>query len=204
MYRLQQLLGTLAILLLLSGCSSFQAKEARRSIAVGLFEAVVDNATDGIPYEKSAHSQYLRDIAEREEDARRRQERENRHYAEEARSMFDAFDQAERLPGQGQLVSTPAAYKRRQEEQLSRRSETLENQAEFDSFMHELQAAAELNNNPWSSMWLMIGSSRQSSGLIDNESTEKCAVNAPLADNQQKAGFKEDCGPKPGQLYRGR
>lgn len=133
------MLGTLAILLLLTGCTSFQVKEAGRSIAVGLFEEILDGATDGIPYEVSAHSQYIKDVAKREEDARQKQEREKRHYEEEANSILDALDQAE---------STITDYERRDEEGPSRRDETFKNKAEFDRFMRELETAEERNNDP--------------------------------------------------------
>ena len=173
MYRIQHLLGTLTILLLLTGCTSFQAKEARRSIAMGLFETVWDGATDGLPFEKSAHSQYLHDIAERKEEARRKQEREDRHYAEEAESIMDAIDQAERQSGQRQPESIITDYERRQEERLSRRFETLEDQAEFDRFIRELETAVERNKDPRFDASLIIGSSRQTRSVIDHESTEK-------------------------------
>jgi hypothetical protein len=148
MYRIQQLLGTLAILLLLTGCTSFQAKEARRSIGVGLFELVLDGVADKIPKNISAHQQHLNDVAEREEEARRKQEREKRHYAEEANSIIDAIEEAERQSGQLQPESTITDYERREEEGLSRPYETLENQAEFDRFMRELESAEERYNDP--------------------------------------------------------
>ncbi len=148
MYRIQHLLGTLAILLLLTGCTSFQAKEARRSIAVGFFEAVLDGVADKIPENISAHQQYLNDVREREEEARRKQEREKRHYEEEANSIIDAIEETERQSGQLQSESPITDYERREEERLSRRFETLENQVEFDRFMRELETAEERNNDP--------------------------------------------------------
>ena len=147
MCKIQHLLGTLAILLLLTGCTSFQAKEVRRSIAVGFFEAALDVVADEIPSNISAHQQYVNDVREREEDARRKQEREKRHYDEEANSILDAIEETERQSGQLQPESTITDYERREEERLSRRFETLENQAEFDRFMRELETAEERNND---------------------------------------------------------
>lgn len=141
MHRRHHLPGTLAVLLLLTGCTSFQAKEARRSIAIGFFEAVLEGATDEIPRDVSAHQQYINDIREREEDARRKQEREERHYAEEANSIVDAIEETRRQSGQLRSESTITEYERREEERRARRFERLENQAEFDRFMRELETA---------------------------------------------------------------
>ena len=97
MRKFQYLLITLAALLLSTGCTTFQAAEARRAVTVGLFESVLEGAIDELlPVEKSAHRQYKDDIKERAEDARRKQEREVRHYEKEANSMLDALDEAER------------------------------------------------------------------------------------------------------------
>jgi hypothetical protein len=153
MYKIQHLLGTLAILLLLTSCTSFQAKEIRRSfgvgsIAEGFVDAVLEGVADKIPGEISAKQQYLNDVAEREENARRKQEREKRHYAEEANSIMDAIEETERQSGQLQPESTITDYERQEEERRSRRFETLENQAEFDRFMRELETAEEQNNDP--------------------------------------------------------
>ena len=40
-------LATLAALSLLTGCTTFQAAEARRAVALGLFEMALDIAADG-------------------------------------------------------------------------------------------------------------------------------------------------------------
>ena len=58
------------------------------------------------------------------------------------------MEETERQSGQLQSESTITDYERREEERLSRRFETLENQAEFDRFMRELETAEERNNDP--------------------------------------------------------
>lgn len=149
MRKIQYLLITLAVLLLLTGCTTFQAAEARRAVTVGLFESVLEGAIDELlPVEKSAHRQYKDDIKERAEDARRKQEREVRHYEKEANSMLDALDEAERRSGQLQPYRALTDYEQQEEERLRRREETLESWAEFDEVMRELETAEEQNNDP--------------------------------------------------------
>ena len=66
-------LAILVSLVLLTGCTSFQAKEARRAIAVGFLEMAVDAATEGLdrPIEEPrGDAARLREAAEREEEAR--------------------------------------------------------------------------------------------------------------------------------------
>lgn len=171
MYKIRHLLGTLAILLLLTGCTTFQAAEARRAIAGGLFEMALDIATDGPerrleerrrwednpayrwesclpPCEVTTDAKDRQAAAEREEAARRKREREVRHYKKEADSIIDALDEAERQSGQLQPESATTDYEQQEEERLRRRDETLENQAEFDRFMRELETAEVRNNDP--------------------------------------------------------
>ncbi len=151
MYRIQHLLCTFAILLLFNGCTSFQVEEARRSMTLGLLGLVADGATkkltDEIPYETSPHVQARQDQAEREEEARRRDEREKRHYEKIAKSIVDKIEQPEQQSGQLQTEAAIADHERQIEERLSRRVETFENQAEFDRFMRELETAEEQNND---------------------------------------------------------
>lgn len=171
MRKIQYLLITLAALLLLTGCTTFQAKEAGRGIAGGLFEMVTDIATDGPerrakrrqrwednpanrwdsclpPCEITTDWQDRRAAAEREEAARRKREREVRHYKEEADSIIDALEEAERRSGQLQPESATTDYEQQEEERLLQRDETLENGAEFDTFMQELETVEEKNNDP--------------------------------------------------------
>ena len=171
MYRTQYLLGTLAILLLLAGCTTFQAAEARRAIAGGLFEMALDIATDGHerrleerrrwkdnpanrwesclpPCEITTDAKDRQAAAEREEAARRKREREVRHYKKEADSIIDALDEAERQSGQLQPESVTTDYEQREEERLLRRAKILQDQAGFEEFMRELETAEERNNDP--------------------------------------------------------
>ena len=151
MRRFQHLLVTLAALLLLTGCTSFQAKEARRALAYSFFEVAIDAATEGLDRhreEPQGDSAALREAAEREEDARRKGEREMRHYEEEANRMLDGLEEAERRSGQLQPESAVTDYERLEAERLRRRDETLENWAEFDAFMQELETAEEKNSDP--------------------------------------------------------
>jgi len=161
----------LLALVLLTGCTSFQAKEARRAIAGGLFEMALDIATDGPerrleerrrwednpanrwdscfpPCEITTDVRDLREAAEREEDARRTREREVRHYEEEANWMLDALDEAEQRSGQLQPESATTDYEQQEEQRLQQRDETLEHWAEFDEFMQSLEIAEEKNNDP--------------------------------------------------------
>mgnify|MGYP001818747915 FL=1 len=164
-------LATLAALSLLTGCTTFQAAEARRAVALGLFEMALDIATDGPerrleerrrwednpanrwdsclpPCEITTDAEDRQAAAEREEAARRKREREVRHYKKEADSIIDALDEAERQSGQFQPESATTDYEQQEEERLLKRDETLENQAEFDEFMRELETAEERNNDP--------------------------------------------------------
>ena len=84
----------------------------------------------------------------REEAARRRREREVLHYKKEADSIIDALDETERQSGQLQPESATTDYEQQEEERLLQRDDTLENQAEFDRFMRELETAEERNNDP--------------------------------------------------------
>jgi len=171
MRKIQYLLIALAALLLLTGCTTFQAKEAGRGIAGGLFDMVLDIATDGPerrleerrrwednpanrwdaclpPCEITTDWQDHRAAAEREEEARRKRERETRHYEEEVNSIIDALDEAERQSGQLQPESATADYEQQEEERLLQRDETPENQADFDDFMRALEIAEEQSNDP--------------------------------------------------------
>jgi len=174
MPRSATLLATLAALSLLAGCTTFQAAEARRAIAGGLFEMALDIATDGPerrleerrrwednpanrwescppPCEITTDRQDRRaaaEAAELEEAERRKREREVRHYKKEADSIIDALDEAEQQSGQLQPESATTDYEQREEERLRRRDETLENWAEFDEFMQSLEIAEEKNNDP--------------------------------------------------------
>ena len=161
----------LLALVLLTGCTSFQAKEARREIAGGLFEMVLDIATDGPerrqeerrrwednpanrwdycfpPCQITTDGRDLREAAEREEAARRKQEREVRHYEEEANWMLDGLEEAEQRSGQLRPEPALTDYEQQEQERLQRRDETLENWAEFDAFMQQLETAEEKNNDP--------------------------------------------------------
>ena len=174
MRKIRYLLIMLAALLLLSGCTTFQAKEAGRGIAGSLFGMVMDIATDGPerraeerkrwednpanrwdaclpPCEIITERQDRRaaaDAAELEEAVRRKHEREVRHYKKEADSIIDALEEAERQSGQLQPESATTDYEQQEEERLLQRDETLENWAEFDEFMRELETAEERNNDP--------------------------------------------------------
>lgn len=144
-------LAILISLVLLTGCTSFQAKEARRAIAVGFFEMAVDAASDGLDRhreEPKGDSAVLREAAEREEEERRKRERETRHYAEEATAMMDAIEQAELRSGQSLPESASTDYDQQDLEREQQREEVLRNQAEFDEFMQELETAEEKNNDP--------------------------------------------------------
>ena len=137
-------LAILISLVLLTGCTSFQAKEARRAIAVGFFEMAVDAASDGLDRhreEPKGDSAVLREAAEREEEERRKRERETRHYAEEATAMMDAIEQAELRSGQSLPESASTDYDQQDLEREQQREEVLRNQAEFDEFMQELETA---------------------------------------------------------------
>lgn len=171
MRRIEYLLTTLAALLLLTGCTSFQAKEAGRGIAGGLFEMVLDIATDGPerrlrerrrwednpanrwdsclpPCEITTDWQDRRAAAEREEEARRKRERETRHYQEEVNSIIDALDEAEQLSGELQPESATTDYEQQEEDHLLQHDETVENREVFDAFMQDLETAEEKNNDP--------------------------------------------------------
>ena len=174
MRKIQYLLITLAALLLLTGCTTFQAKEASRAVAGSLFGMVMDIATDGPerrledrrrwednpanrwetclpPCEIITERQDLRaaaEAAELEEAARRKREREVLHYKKEADSIIDALDETERQSGQLQPESATTDYEQQEEERLLQRDDTLENQAEFDRFIRELETAEERNNDP--------------------------------------------------------
>ena len=71
-----------------------------------------------------------------------------RHYKKEADSIIDAIEETERQSGQLQPESTITDYEQQEEERLLRRAKTLQNQAEFDRFMRELETAEERNNDP--------------------------------------------------------
>lgn len=153
MRKFQHLVVTLAVLLLLTGCTSFQLKEARRAVAVGFVDLVVDAANDGLERhigEPQGDSAALREAAEREEEKRRKREREMRHYEEEATAMMDAIEQAE--PRSGGLQPEPALtdYELQEMERLHRREKALEQQAEFDAFMEALEAAEQQSGEPLS------------------------------------------------------
>jgi hypothetical protein len=149
MRKIPYLLITLAALLLLTGCTTFQAAEARRWATVGLLEAVLDGAVDELlPYERSALAQQRHDAAEREREERRKREREKRHYDEEAAWMLDSIDEAEQRPDLVQSKSATTDYEQQEEERRVQREKALENQPEFDEFMRELDAAEEKNDDP--------------------------------------------------------
>ena len=151
MRRFQHLLVTLAALLLLTGCTSFQAKEARRALAYSFFEVAIDAATEGLDRhreEPQGDSAALREAAEREEDARRKGEREMRHYEEEAAAMLDAIEQAELRSGALQPEPALTDFELEAMERLQQRQKVLEHQAEFDEFMQSLKTAEEKNNDP--------------------------------------------------------
>ena len=166
MRKFQYLLITLAALLLLTGCTTFQAKEAGRSVAALPGELVgraLEDALDGHRQEDKERRTYYacfppcvstsdrsgrRAARELEEKARRKQEREVRHYEEEANSIIDTLDEAERRSGQLQPGRALTDYEQQEEERLRRRDETLENWAEFDEFMQSLEIAEEKNNDP--------------------------------------------------------
>ncbi len=163
MRKFQCLLVTLAALLLLTGCTTFQAKEAGRAVAGGLLENVLEVALDGPVQGDKERRSYIacfppcvvtsdwddrRAARELEEKARRKQERQVRHYEEEANSIIDALDEAERRSGQLQPDRALTDYEQQEEERLRRRDETLENWAEFDEFMQSLEIAEEKNNDP--------------------------------------------------------
>jgi len=149
MRKFQYLLIMLTALLISTGCTSFQAAEARRAATVGLLESVLDDAVDELlPVEKSAHRQYIDDIKEREREARRKQEREVRHYEEEANWMLDALEEAERRSGRLQPETATTDFEQQELERLQQREETLEHWAEFDEFMQSLETAEAQNNDP--------------------------------------------------------
>ena len=168
MRKIQYLLITIAALLLSTGCTSFQAKEAGRGIAGGLFEMALDIALDG-PERRARERQRWEDNpanrwsvcpspcdigydqptkAELEEEARRTRERETRHYQEEVNSIIDALEEAEQRSGELEPESATTDYEQQEEERLLQREETLQDQAEFDEFMRELETAEEQNNDP--------------------------------------------------------
>ena len=141
----------LRALVLLTGCTSFQAKEARRAIADSFFEMAIDAATEGLDRhreEPQGDSAALREAAEREEDARRKGEREMRHYEEEAAAMLDAIEQAELRSGALQPEPALTDFELEAMERLQQRQKVLEHQAEFDEFMQSLKTAEEKNNDP--------------------------------------------------------
>ena len=141
----------LLALVLLTGCTSFQAKEARRAIADSFFEMAIDAATEGLDRhreEPQGDSAALREAAEREEDARRKGEREMRHYEEEAAAMLDAIEQAELRSGALQPEPALTDFELEAMERLQQRQKVLEHQAEFDEFMQSLKTAEEKNNDP--------------------------------------------------------
>jgi hypothetical protein len=174
MRKIPYLLITLAALVLSSGCTSFQAKEAGRGIAGGLFEMVLDIATDGPerrleerrrwednpanrwetclpPCEIPSERQVIRataEAAELEEAARRKQERETRHYEKEVNSIIDALDEAEQRPGELEPESATTDYEQQEEERLLKREETLEDTARFDAFMQDLEDAEQESGDP--------------------------------------------------------
>ena len=164
-------LAILISLVLLSGCTSFQAKEARRSIAGGLFEMALDIATDGPerrqeerrrwednpanrwdaclpPCEITSDLQDRADALEREEDARRKREREVRHYEDEANWMLDALEETEQRSGQSLPESASTDHDKQDLEREQQREEALRNQAEFDEFMLALETAEGHNSDP--------------------------------------------------------
>ncbi len=151
MRKLLHLIVALAVLLLLTGCTSFQAKEARRAIAVGFVDMAIDAATEGLDRHREGpqgDSAVLREAAEREEEARRKRERETRHYEEEAAAIMDSIEQAELRTGELQPEPAVTDFELEAMERLQHREKVLEHQTEFDEFMQELETAEEKNNDP--------------------------------------------------------
>jgi hypothetical protein len=174
MRRTTTLLATLAVLSQLTGCTSFQAKEAGRGIAGSLFGMVMDIATDGPerrleerrrwednpanrwetclpPCEIITERQDRRaaaEAAELEEKAQRKREREVLHYKKEADAIIDAIDESEWQSGQLQPESATTDYEQQEEERLLQRDKTLEHQAEFDAFMRNLEKAEQQSDDP--------------------------------------------------------
>ena len=166
MRKFQYLLITLVVLLLLTGCTTFQAKEAGRAVAGlpgELLGRALEDAVDGHRQGDKERSTYYacfppcvstRDWDDRraarklEEEARRKREREVLHYKEEADSIVGALEEAERQSGQLQPESATTDYEKQEAERLQRREAILENQAEFDEFLRALEIAEEQNNDP--------------------------------------------------------
>ncbi|RZV38219.1 MAG: hypothetical protein EX272_03335 [Chromatiales bacterium] len=161
----------LLALVLLTGCTTSQVKEASGAVAGGLFEMALDIALDGPerrakqrrrwednpanrwdaclpPCEITTDWQDRRAAAEREEEARRKQEREAREYEGQVNAIIDSLAEAERRSGQLQPEPALTDYEQQELERLQRRDEILEDWAEFDEFMQALETAEEQNNDP--------------------------------------------------------
>lgn len=163
-----KILAAVVALSLLTGCTSFQAKEARRSVVHGFFGMVMDVATGESKRRKkerkrcldnpanrwggcpsSWHANYDRPTqAEREEEARLKSLREDAHYKAEADEIMQALDDAKQRSGRPPVDIPTRDYEREGFEREERRKEALNNQAEFDEFMEELETAEQPPDDP--------------------------------------------------------
>lgn len=134
MRQIRVLLATLAALSLLTGCTTFQAKEAGRAVAGGLFEMALDIATDG---------------PERRLEERRRWED---NPANRWSACLSPCDIGRDRPTQAELEEEARRKRLAEAEQYEAEvdeiMQTLVDQAEFDEFMEELEAAEQHSGDP--------------------------------------------------------
>lgn len=152
-----KILATVVALSLLTGCSSFQVAEAKRSLALGLLDMAFEVATGG-PKERWAPCPANREIttnchdqrtfAEVAEEARLKSLREDAHYKAEADEIMQALDDTERRSGHPPVDIPTRDYEREDLEREERRKEALDNQAEFDEFMQALDGAEQQPDGP--------------------------------------------------------